>query len=171
MATLLVAVFTLPGLLIYFLLRPQETLAQRYERDLAEEALLHDLDERHACPNCQHQVETDFVVCPYCHHQLRLRCVGCGRLLRPNWDVCPYCGLYRDQDEPQEPIDSENEVDALPLADAEQVSDDITDIEGSLEVSNEHAELVTPEGEQTWMEPSDSAPSTESDSGPETTTG
>jgi RNA polymerase subunit RPABC4/transcription elongation factor Spt4 len=98
MATLLVAVLTLPGLLIYLLLRPHETLAAKYERTLTEEALLQDLDEERVCPNCQHHVEADFVVCPYCHHQLRLRCVGCGRLLQPNWEVCPYCGLYQRQD-------------------------------------------------------------------------
>jgi RNA polymerase subunit RPABC4/transcription elongation factor Spt4 len=111
MAALLVAVFTLPGLLIYFLLRPQETLSQRYERDLAEEALLHDLDEKHVCPNCQHQVESDFVICPYCFQQLRLRCIGCGRLLEPDWDVCPYCGLYKDTSD-----DDEGQADLQDLA-------------------------------------------------------
>jgi RNA polymerase subunit RPABC4/transcription elongation factor Spt4 len=97
MATLLVAVLTVPGLLIYLLMRPHETLAAKYERTLTEEALLQDLDEERVCPNCQHHVEADYVVCPYCHHQLRLRCVGCGRLLQPDWEVCPYCGLYKDQ--------------------------------------------------------------------------
>jgi len=97
MAVLLVAMFTLPGLVIYLLLRPHGTLAEEYERNLAEEAILQDLDERRVCPSCQRRADPDFVVCPYCHEQLRLRCTGCGRLLRPNWDVCPYCGLFREQ--------------------------------------------------------------------------
>ena len=71
--------------------------AAQYERSLAEESLLQDLDDKHVCPNCKRGVEADFVVCPHCHQQLRLRCVGCGRLLNPDWDVCPYCGTYRDQ--------------------------------------------------------------------------
>jgi RNA polymerase subunit RPABC4/transcription elongation factor Spt4 len=96
MATLLVAVFTLPGLLVYLLLRPHTTLAEEYERSLTEEAILQDLEERRLCPECQHHVQPDFVVCPHCHHQLRLKCVGCGRLLNQNWDVCPYCGLFRE---------------------------------------------------------------------------
>jgi RNA polymerase subunit RPABC4/transcription elongation factor Spt4 len=99
MAPLLVAVFTLPGLLIYYLLRPQTTLAEEYERSLAEEAILQDLDEQRICPGCRQSVESDFIVCPTCHHQLRLRCVDCGRLVSPRWDVCPYCGVFREQDD------------------------------------------------------------------------
>ncbi len=97
MATLLVAVFNLPGLLVYMLMRPKTTLAEEYERSMMEEAVLQDLDKRHTCPECQRQVESDFIVCPHCHHQLRLRCTGCGRLLSPSWDVCPYCGRFRNQ--------------------------------------------------------------------------
>ncbi|MFH1085582.1 MAG: zinc ribbon domain-containing protein [Chloroflexota bacterium] len=123
LATLLVALFTVPGLFIYLLLRPHETLSQRYERELAEEALLLDLDEQRVCPECQRQVEPDFVVCPYCHHQLHLRCVGCGRLLQPAWDVCPYCGLVRGESlatEEEAPATAEvaDEPAALPVAEA-----------------------------------------------------
>jgi RNA polymerase subunit RPABC4/transcription elongation factor Spt4 len=99
LATFLVALFTVPGLLIYLLMRPQETLAEAYERDLTEEAIIQELEARRVCPNCKHGVESDFIVCPYCHQQLRLRCVGCGRLLNPEWDVCPYCGLFLEQEE------------------------------------------------------------------------
>jgi len=108
LAPLLVALFTLPGLLIYMLLRPHDELAEQYERSLTEEAILQSLEERRVCPGCQRRVEADFVVCPYCHQQLHLRCVGCGRLLDPNWDVCPYCGLYRDQQ-----ADAEQEEETL----------------------------------------------------------
>ena len=158
MATLLVAVFTLPGLLVYYLLRPHETLAQRYERDLAEEALLHDLDDRHVCPGCQHQVETDFVVCPYCHHQLRLRCVGCGRLLRPEWDVCPYCGLFRDQNDSEELVAQEDgqEFEADSSAGGDVAAEDEEGMQGdTFSVGEARAEL------------SGSVPSSRSDSGSE----
>jgi RNA polymerase subunit RPABC4/transcription elongation factor Spt4 len=97
LATLMVAVLTLPGLLVYLLLRPHTTLAEDYERSLTEEVILQDLEEHRICPSCQRRVEPDFVICPSCHHQLRVRCVGCGRLLHLDWDVCPYCGRYRDQ--------------------------------------------------------------------------
>jgi len=117
LSALLVAVFTLPGLLIYTLLRPQSTLSEEYERRLAEEALLQELDQEEVCPECQRRVEKDFVVCPYCHHQLRLRCIGCGRLLNPAWDVCPYCGLFRDQ--PEEPSTEPDDEQAQPIAEVQ----------------------------------------------------
>jgi RNA polymerase subunit RPABC4/transcription elongation factor Spt4 len=102
MATLLVAVFTLPGLLVYMLLRPHETLAQRYERDLTEEAILQDLEDQRICPKCRRRVEPDYLVCPACHHQLRVQCDACGRLLQPDWAICPYCGAERAPEEPDE---------------------------------------------------------------------
>jgi RNA polymerase subunit RPABC4/transcription elongation factor Spt4 len=101
MATLLVMIFTLPGLLVYMLLRPHTTLAEEYERSLAEEAMLQDLDERHICPGCHRRIESDFVICPTCHYALRSRCADCGRLLNPSWDVCPYCGQPHTEVEPQ----------------------------------------------------------------------
>jgi len=110
MATLLVAVFTLPGLLVYMLLRPHETLAERHERDLAEEAILQDLEEQRVCPQCRRRVEPDFVVCPTCHHQLRIPCDVCGRLLQPDWDICPYCGTKRA------PLEETLEPAAEPMA-------------------------------------------------------
>jgi len=92
LAVVLVAVFNLPGLLIYVLVRPRVTLAEAYERELTEEAIMRDLEPRKACPKCQRQVEADFILCPYCHEQLKLRCLSCNRLLNPEWTICPYCG-------------------------------------------------------------------------------
>jgi len=120
LATILVALFTLPGLVVYLLLRPQTTLAEEYDRNLTEEAILQDLEERRVCPNCQHRVDPDYIVCPYCHHQLRLRCVGCGRLLQPNWSVCPYCGLFRDQGADEPVADLEPEPDVEPASEPDE---------------------------------------------------
>jgi len=105
MATLLVAIFTLPGLLVYWLLRPRETLAERYERDLTEEAILQDLEQQRVCPQCRRRIEPDFVLCPTCRHQLRAECKSCGRLLQPSWETCPYCGTERAiEDVIEEPV-------------------------------------------------------------------
>jgi hypothetical protein len=62
LATLMVAVLTLPGLLVYLLLRPHTTLAEDYERSLTEEVILQDLEEHRICPSCQRRVEPDFVI-------------------------------------------------------------------------------------------------------------
>lgn len=92
LATLLVAVFNLPGLLLYYILRPRETLAEVYERSLEEEALLQDIEDQHICPSCKAPVEDDFLLCPNCHTQLKNKCASCERLLHLNWNICPYCG-------------------------------------------------------------------------------
>jgi RNA polymerase subunit RPABC4/transcription elongation factor Spt4 len=92
LATLLVLVFNIPGLLLYFVLRPQETLTEAYEHALGQEALLQDIEERYICPNCKRKVDADFAICPFCQHELRKHCQDCGRLLNLNWDLCPYCG-------------------------------------------------------------------------------
>jgi RNA polymerase subunit RPABC4/transcription elongation factor Spt4 len=98
LATLLVIVFNLPGLLLYVILRPKETLAASYERALEEEALLRDVEDRNLCPNCKAPVEKDYLICPECRTRLRRKCARCGRLLDLRWGVCPYCGL--DQQAP-----------------------------------------------------------------------
>ncbi|MEP7199949.1 MAG: zinc ribbon domain-containing protein [Chloroflexota bacterium] len=91
LATLMVAVFSLPGLLLYYILRPKETLAEVYERELAEEALLQDIEEKQACPSCHHAITPDYQVCPHCHSKLKKACHNCRRLLHLKWNICPYC--------------------------------------------------------------------------------
>jgi RNA polymerase subunit RPABC4/transcription elongation factor Spt4 len=91
-ATALVVVFNVFGLLLYFILRPRETLAEAYERSLEEETLLQEIEERQSCPNCRQRVSPDFMFCPYCHTELKHRCARCDRLLLLRWDLCPFCG-------------------------------------------------------------------------------
>ncbi len=92
LATLMVLVFNLPGLLLYYILRPQQTLTEAYERALEEEALLQDIEGRKSCPSCKHPIEEDYVLCPNCHTQLKNKCSHCGKLMHLKWTVCPYCG-------------------------------------------------------------------------------
>jgi hypothetical protein len=91
LAALLAAILFLPGLVIYRLLRPQETLAEAYERSLEEEALLQGIEEALVCPGCGSRVQGEFVVCPACHTKLKKPCQHCGRALNMRWSVCPYC--------------------------------------------------------------------------------
>ncbi len=92
LSVVLVVVFSLPGLLLYFLLRPRETLAEAYERELSEEALLQDIEEKQACPMCHQRTQPDFLLCPNCHTKLKRQCGNCHRILSLRWTVCPYCG-------------------------------------------------------------------------------
>ncbi len=93
LATLVVAAFSFPGWLIYYILRPGETLAQAYERSLEEEALLQEIETRPNCPGCRQRVEQDYQVCPACFSRLKNQCSHCRRLLNLKWNVCPFCGL------------------------------------------------------------------------------
>ena len=92
LSLLMVILFNIPGLLLYFLLRPREMLEERYERELAEEALLQDIEEKQACPACQQKVQADFLFCPNCHTRLKRRCDNCHRIASLRWNICPYCG-------------------------------------------------------------------------------
>ncbi|MDP9236428.1 MAG: zinc ribbon domain-containing protein [Chloroflexota bacterium] len=95
MSVVLVAVFSLPGLLLYLILRPKNTLAELYDRQLEAEALLHELQEQATCPACRRKIEDDFLSCPYCRAALRVPCDSCGKPLSSSWVLCPYCGADR----------------------------------------------------------------------------
>ncbi|MGC9523318.1 MAG: zinc ribbon domain-containing protein [Anaerolineae bacterium] len=92
LATLMVAVLTLPGLIVYFLIRPRETLAEAYEHALEQEALLQAIEEPEVCPGCGAKVQENFIYCPYCHTHLKKSCVKCDAVLALDWNICPYCG-------------------------------------------------------------------------------
>ena len=97
-AALLVVLFNLPGLFLYLLLRPRETLTEAYERRLQNEALTHDLaEQRRSCPTCQLPVNSEFLVCPHCRAKLQEPCASCSRGLEPGWIACPYCGAQPGQ--------------------------------------------------------------------------
>lgn len=107
-STLLVVLFFVPGLLLYLILRPKETLDQAFQRALEEEYLLQDLDDLPLCPGCQRTTDPDFVLCPHCQTALRGACPACSRLIDLRWNVCPYCSV---------PVDRSELAVALPGAD------------------------------------------------------
>jgi RNA polymerase subunit RPABC4/transcription elongation factor Spt4 len=84
--------FNVPGLALYLMLRPRETLDEAYARSLEEEALLREIGDEAVCPSCRRFVERGWRVCAFCQTQLKDSCTGCDQLLSFNWVVCPYCG-------------------------------------------------------------------------------
>jgi RNA polymerase subunit RPABC4/transcription elongation factor Spt4 len=88
----LVLIFNVPGMALYFLLRPHETLAEGYERELSEEALLQDIEDKQVCPVCHQKIQREFLFCPNCHTKLKRQCDNCRRILNLRWTLCPYCG-------------------------------------------------------------------------------
>jgi RNA polymerase subunit RPABC4/transcription elongation factor Spt4 len=92
LAALVVTVLFLPGILIYLILRPQNTLEQEYQQTLEEEALLQTIEDTPLCPGCGRKIEKDWAVCPTCHTRLKKNCHECGKLMELAWNLCPYCG-------------------------------------------------------------------------------
>ena len=91
LSPLVVAIFFIGGLFVYMILRPRQTLAEVYERQLEEESLLAEMTERQTCSNCHARIESDFQVCPSCSQKLKRPCPKCERLLELRWSFCPYC--------------------------------------------------------------------------------
>ena len=95
-AVVLVAVFNVPGLIVYLVVRPQATMSDAYERSLGAEAILHELQlAATACQSCQRPIDDDFNICPSCRTILREPCRTCSRLIRTSWIACPYCAADR----------------------------------------------------------------------------
>ena len=80
------------GLGVYMMLRPRQTISDRYERSLEEEYLRHDIEEQFVCPQCQRGIDHEFILCPHCHTALRRRCISCDHVIDLTWSICPYCG-------------------------------------------------------------------------------
>ena len=80
------------AVVLYLIVRPRETLAEVYERSLAEESLLAEVEKNELCPVCRDRVDSDWLVCPNCRTRLHRVCPSCNRLADPTWPLCAYCG-------------------------------------------------------------------------------
>jgi RNA polymerase subunit RPABC4/transcription elongation factor Spt4 len=92
LVVVVVALLFLPGILVYLVLRPPETLEEEYQHSLEEEALLQSIDDVAVCPGCNRRVQKDWVACPNCHMRLKKTCTHCGKSIELPWNLCPYCG-------------------------------------------------------------------------------
>ena len=84
------------GLIVYRIIRPQEKIGDVYERNLAEEALLAEVEAVRSCPVCRRRVNDEWIVCPTCRTRLNKVCASCGRLVGLDWELCAWC--WRDFD-------------------------------------------------------------------------
>jgi RNA polymerase subunit RPABC4/transcription elongation factor Spt4 len=91
-AVLLVAVFFIPGLVLYLGLRPADTLQDQHDRAIESQAMALEVQAERRCLHCSRRVEADFVVCPHCAAPLKSRCDRCERAVETSWSACAYCG-------------------------------------------------------------------------------
>jgi hypothetical protein len=104
LAAAVVIVFTpvlfLLAVLLYRIVRPSETLGEVYERNLAEEALLAEVEVIKHCPTCSRRVQNEWLICPTCRTRLHRVCANCGKLVDLDWSLCAWCGRDFERREP-----------------------------------------------------------------------
>lgn len=84
-------VFGPVGLIVYAIVRPAETTADRRERELEMLMMEQRIGEEQRCSFCKTPVRDDYLVCPTCGRRLRTTCASCRKPIDPQWRVCPFC--------------------------------------------------------------------------------
>jgi RNA polymerase subunit RPABC4/transcription elongation factor Spt4 len=84
--------FFLLGVVVYRIVRPGEKIGEVSERQLAEEALLAEVEAVKSCPTCRRRVHDEWIICPSCRTRLNRVCPNCGKLVGLDWSLCAWCG-------------------------------------------------------------------------------
>lgn len=50
------------------------------------------------CRHCKSHLTELYAICPYCGANLGVSCGTCGKLLKPDWEVCAHCGTKVDEE-------------------------------------------------------------------------
>ena len=85
-------VFFIFGIIVYRIIRPQERRGEAYERGLAEEALIAEIEQIEHCATCGRKVHEDWIICPTCRTRLKRVCPHCSKLVGLEWSLCAWCG-------------------------------------------------------------------------------
>ncbi|MDP5038944.1 MAG: zinc ribbon domain-containing protein [Candidatus Gracilibacteria bacterium] len=103
---ILIVLFGTPfGVIIYLLVRPSQTLFEKYyEEDIVNEELddvlnlpeVNENEEKISCFSCDYIISKDYKFCPNCRTKLKHECIGCSKELKLDWSICPFCG--KDQE-------------------------------------------------------------------------
>lgn len=86
-----VLVLNFPGLIVYLMLRPRNTLEEIYWAELERRYLRRETEGLSDCPNCGNYSSSNFLVCPTCGISLRDKCKVCDSYVELDWKYCPYC--------------------------------------------------------------------------------
>ncbi|HEX5241139.1 MAG TPA: zinc ribbon domain-containing protein [Candidatus Limnocylindrales bacterium] len=125
------AVFT------YRIVRPQERIGDVYERNLAEEAMLAEIEAIPHCPSCDRRVDPNWIICPSCRTRLNRVCPNCNRLVGLDWSLCAWCGRDFERHDAiaaaaAAPIVSLPQREALPAGEIESIGSRIrTSVRGA----------------------------------------
>ncbi len=87
----IVALVPVVGVIAYCLLRPPMLQIDKDEQELEVALKQRELMKYGECATCGYPVDSNYVLCPNCHTQLKNLCTHCERALEPAWTICPYC--------------------------------------------------------------------------------
>ncbi len=96
----------IPGLIIYLLIRPPQTIEEIYWADLERRYLKYETSELGDCPKCGTQLFPGFTYCPTCRLELKIKCPNCGVEMDKHYKYCPSCG-FMARKETEAPIEKE----------------------------------------------------------------
>ena len=100
---LLVIILNIPGLIIYLIIRPSETIEEIYWADLERRYIKFETAELGDCPKCGHQLYPGYVFCTNCGYEIKKRCPKCNVLVDKDHKFCEFCGYQmRDRAVEQE---------------------------------------------------------------------
>lgn len=90
---ILTSVLNIPGLIIYLIVRPSETIEEIYWADLERRYLKYETSDLGDCNKCGHQLFPGFVFCSNCGLEIKKRCSKCGVLINKDHKYCEHCGI------------------------------------------------------------------------------
>jgi RNA polymerase subunit RPABC4/transcription elongation factor Spt4/low affinity Fe/Cu permease len=106
-------VFFILAIWIYKIVRPHEKIGEVWERNLAEEALLNEVESIHHCPGCDRRINDEWIICPTCRTRLNRVCPNCSRLVGMDWSLCAWCGKdFERREIPAAAIEASSRRDA-----------------------------------------------------------
>ncbi|NMC09145.1 hypothetical protein GYA44_02335 [Candidatus Microgenomates bacterium] len=79
------------GLVIYLIIRPNQTIEEIYWSDLERRYLKYETSELGDCPKCGTQLFPGFRYCPECKYKLKVKCPSCNLFVDRKYKYCPHC--------------------------------------------------------------------------------
>ena len=147
-------IFFVFGVWVYKIVRPHEKIGEIWERNLAEEALLAEVESIHHCPTCERRIDDEWIICPSCRTRLNRVCPNCSRLVGLDWSLCAWCG----KDFERRPVVAPS-PGSLPAG---------RDVTGSIAAPHDASPMAAPDGMRTRVRPAVTAPARQArPSGPE----
>ena len=122
---ILVIFLNIPGLIIYLIIRPSETIEQIYWADLERRYLKYETSELGDCSNCGNQLLPGYVYCSNCGNEIKRKCPSCGVIIVNSTKFCAYCGIQVATRSTQEEYPSIEVMEQQILATKEEATETV----------------------------------------------